>query len=524
MGLVQFLHQVSLLTAVLLLLAAMVAVLQCWIRPVRANRKLKKNGFSGPPPFFPLGNINEMTNKRKKMKGGSGSEQSLKISHDIHSAVFPFFSHWRQRYGKVFIYWLGTEPFLYIGEPEFLKQVASGVLSKTWGKPTVFKSDREPLFGKGLVMVEGEDWARQRHIITPAFSPNNLKAMMSIMVESTNQMLDKWSSHVRANRAEINVERGLTDNAAEIIAKTSFGMSNPDGQKVSEKLQAMQRMLFKSNRMVGVPFNKYIHPLQTLESKKLGKEIDDLFLSIITSRKAKGIRDRGRPVGNDLLSLLMAENERDGRVGKKLTERELVDECKTFFFGGLETTALALSWTLLVLALHPDWQSRLREEIKEVTGGQSLNFTMLSKLEKMGWVLNEVLRLYPSSPNIQRQAREEIRVGEQIIPKGTNIWIDLVGLHHDPDLWEQDVNEFKPERFEKGSHGWCKHRMGYLPFGLGGRMCIGRNLSIMEYKIALASILTRFSFSVSQNYCHSPAVMLTTRPTHGVQLILESLQ
>ncbi|XP_068646295.1 cytokinin hydroxylase [Aristolochia californica] len=523
MGLVPFLHQVSLLTAVLLLLAAMAVVFQCWIRPICANRKLKKNGYSGPPPVFPLGNMNEMMNKRKKMKGGGGSDLSLNISHDIHSTVFPFFAEWRQIYGKVFVYWLGTEPFLYIGEPEFLKQVASGVVSKTWGKPNVFKCDREPLFGKGLVMVEGDEWARHRHIIAPAFSPNNLKAMMSIMVDSTNQMLDKWSSLVAANRAEINVERGLTDNAAQIIAKTSFGMSNQHGQKVSEKLQAMQLVLFNSNRWVGVPFSKYIHPLNTLESKRLGKEIDDLLLSIITSRKAEAGQG-SRLSGNDLLSLLMAENERDGRVGKKLTESELVDECKTFFFGGHETTALALSWTLLVLALHPDWQNRLREEIKEVTGGQSLDYSKLSKLQKMGWVFNEILRLYPSSPNVQRQAREEIQVGDRIIPKGTNIWIDLVGLHHDPGLWGKDVNEFKPERFEKDLHGGCKHRMGYLPFGFGGRMCIGRNLSIMEYKIALASILTRFSLSVSPNYCHSPAIKLTTRPSHGVLLILEPLQ
>lgn len=77
----------------------------------------------------------------------------------------------------MFTYWLGTEPFLYIGEPEFLKEVASEVVSKTWGKPNVFKHDRWPLFGKGLIMTEGDEWHSHRHIIAPAFSSANLKVI-----------------------------------------------------------------------------------------------------------------------------------------------------------------------------------------------------------------------------------------------------------------------------------------------------------------------------------------------------------
>ena len=77
--------------------------------------------------------------------------------------------------GKVFIYWLGTEPFLYVADPEFLRRMSAGVLGKNWGKPSVFKQDREPMFGNGLNMTEGDEWVRHRHVINPAFSPPNLK-------------------------------------------------------------------------------------------------------------------------------------------------------------------------------------------------------------------------------------------------------------------------------------------------------------------------------------------------------------
>jgi len=64
---------------------------------------------------------------------------------------------------------------LYIADPDFLKEMTSGVMGKSWGKPRVFKHDREPMFGNGLVMAEGDEWVRHRHVITPAFSPANLK-------------------------------------------------------------------------------------------------------------------------------------------------------------------------------------------------------------------------------------------------------------------------------------------------------------------------------------------------------------
>nr|AYM55643.1 cytochrome p450 [Croton stellatopilosus] len=451
----------------------------------------------------------------------SSSSGSLNISNDIHSSVFPYFAQWQESHGKVFIYWLGTEPFLYIADPEFLKTMSNGVMGKSWGKPNVFKNDRKPMFGDGLVMVEGDDWVRHRHVITPALSPPNLKAMASLMVESTNNMLQKWGTLINSGYKEIDVEREMIATAGEIIAKTSFGIGYENGREVFEKLRAIQFALFKTNRYVGVPYSKLLCPKQTLEAKNLGKEIDDLLLSIIAERKKSN--NNGGYVEKDLLGLLLEENHEDGKLGKKLTTRELVDECKTFFFGGHETTALALSWTLLLLAKHPEWQNCLRDEIKQVQGDKQIDFSMLAGLKKMGWVWNEVLRLYSPSPNVQRQTREDMTVNNLTIPKGTNVWIDVVGMHHDPNLWGEDVFEFKPERFKDDLYGGCKHKMGFLPFGFGGRMCVGRNLSMMEYKIVLSLILTRFSLSVSPTYSHSPSIMLSLRPGLGLPLIIEPL-
>lgn len=141
----------------------------------------------------------------------------------------------------------------------------------------------------------------------------------------------------------------------------------------------------------------------------------------------------------------------------------------------------------------------------------------------MGWVLNEVIRLYPSSPNAHRQARSDIHIENVVIPNGTNIWIDIVSMHHDKALWGDNANEFRPERFDGNLYGGCAHKMGYMPFGFGGRMCIGKNLAIMEYKIVMSLILRKFSFSIAPSYHHSPMYFFSFRPSSGVPLIVQPL-
>ncbi|PSS33072.1 Cytokinin hydroxylase [Actinidia chinensis var. chinensis] len=494
------------------------------IMPNLAYHKLKRSGFRGPTPSFPLGNLSEMM--RDKIGNNSSLSPSPNITHDFHSTLFPYFAKWQKFYGKVFMYWLGTEPFVYIADPEFLKQMSKGIMGKSWGKPTVFKNDRKPMFGKGLVMAEGQDWLLHRHVITQAFSPSNLKDMASLMAESTTAMLDRWTSLISSSSLEIDAEREITTMAGEVIAKAIFGISCESGKRVIEKITAVQVALFKSNRFVGVPYSSLIMcPKQTLQAKMIGNQINALLRSIIKDRREKLINDHKNIPQKDLLGILLAGHLLEGKRGKKLTTRELVDECKTFFFAGQETSALLLMWTMMLLAIYPEWQDHLREEIKQVVGDGEVDPTMLAGLKKMGWVMNEVLRLYSPAPNLQRQAREMIKVSDGVvIPKGTNIWIDVISLHHDRDLWGNDVYEFRPERFKDDHlYGGCKHKMGFLPFGFGGRICVGRNFTLMEYKIALTLILKKFSLSLSPGYCHSPSTLLTLRPTHGLPLILHPL-
>ncbi|MCH99411.1 cytokinin hydroxylase-like, partial [Trifolium medium] len=192
-------------------------------------------------------------------------------------------------------------------------------------------------------------------------------------------MMDRWTTRINSGNLEIDIEREIVATAGEIIARTSFGINDDNARKICEKLRALQMALFKTTRYVGVPYIKFIDIKKTLEAMKLGKEIDKLLLYFIESRKESKIIRKGR---EDLLDLLLHENQVDGKYGKRLSTKELVDECKTFFFAGHETTALAISWTLMLLAMNEDWQNQLRDEIREVVGDKEVDINVLAGLKK----------------------------------------------------------------------------------------------------------------------------------------------
>lgn len=135
-------------------------------------------------------------------------------------------------------------------------------------------------------------------------------------------------------------------------------------------------------------------------------------------------------------------------------------------------------------------------------------------------ILKESLRLYTPASLFAKEAFTDMKLGDLFIPKGLSVWIPVLAIHHDKNIWGEDANEFNPERFSQGTAKACRNNpMGFIPFSFGPRKCVGQTFAIMEAKIVLAMIITTFTFHLSPSYRHAPISVLTLKPRHGVQVI-----
>ncbi|RHN40420.1 11-oxo-beta-amyrin 30-oxidase [Medicago truncatula] len=178
---------------------------------------------------------------------------------------------------------------------------------------------------------------------------------------------------------------------------------------------------------------------------------------------------------------------------------------------------------MVLLGRYPEWQARAREEVLQVFGNQNPNNEGLSQLKIVTMILYEVLRLFPPLIYFNRALRKDLKLGNLLLPEGTQISLPILLIHQDHDLWGDDAKEFKPERFAEGIAKATKGQVSYFPFGWGPRICLGQNFALLEAKIAVSLLLQNFSFELSPNYVHVPTTVLTLQPKNGASIILHKL-
>lgn len=139
-------------------------------------------------------------------------------------------------------------------------------------------------------------------------------------------------------------------------------------------------------------------------------------------------------------------------------------------------------------------------------------------------ILYETLRLYSPVTTINRRVESRVRLGKYELPANVFVTIPPFTLHRNPDIWGLDAHLFNPERFAKGlAKATYDNTMSFLGFGFGPRTCVGMNFAINEAKIALSMILQRYKFTLSSNYIHSPFIVLTVQPQHGLPIMLQPI-
>ncbi|KAC9216384.1 hypothetical protein E3N88_46192 [Mikania micrantha] len=380
------------------------------------------------------------------------------------------------------------------------------------------------LLARGLANVEGDQWVKHRKIINPAFHVEKLKHMLPAFHISCSEMIRKWEGITKGRSCEVDVYPYLQTMTSDIISRTAFGSSYEEGRKIFELQCELQKLIVQVLQSMYIPGSRFLPTKRNRRMMEIDQEVKSSIKKIINKRLTT--KENGESSKGDLLGILLDSNDKvklQGYTTFGLSIDEVIEECKLFYIGGQETTASLLVWTMILLGQHTNWQDRARDEVSKVFGDRKPDIDGLSHLKIINIILLEVLRLYPPVVALERIIHEETKIGDLILPSGSQLMLHLMMLHHDANIWGDDVNEFNPERFAEGVSKATKIQASYYPFGGGPRICVGQAFAILQAKLALVMILSRFSFKLSPSYSHAPHIILSLQPQFGAQLILSEL-
>ncbi|HEY3020004.1 MAG TPA: cytochrome P450 [Solirubrobacteraceae bacterium] len=429
---------------------------------------------------------------------------SLKRTKGFANDPLPILLAAYQRYGPVFTQRIfhGNSVFMLGPEANHFMTV-SHADHFTWRDGHM--GDLMPLLGDGLLTVDGEFHRRSRRIMLPAFHRDRIAATLTIMRDEIDGALAHWSDGAR-----LDLYAWTRRLALRVAMRALFGL-DPNGELARATDAATQ-----FERALGFWSRDYF--LQIMRGprtpfarmQRARARLDALVYDEIDRRRRTGQR------GEDVLSLLLDAQDEDGSV---LTDRQVRDEVMTLLFAGHDTTTSTVAFLFYELARHPSEEERLAAEVagREPDAGELMSGTALPRLEM---VLDETLRLWPPAWVGPRRSTRTFEFAGVQVPAGVPVNYCSWASHRLPDVWPEP-DAFRPERFTAEAKAKLP-KGAYVPFGGGSRTCIGMRFGQLEVKAIAASILRRFSLSLTPGYELRVRQMPTIGPKGGLPVVVRA--
>ena len=476
---VSFFNTFPTATLVLTVIVVSVAILYSFFTV--KYRFWKTRGIDGPEPSIPFGSF----------KPNGVPWQDIDIAEI-------------KKHGKVFGTYQGVNPVLVVADPDILKDILVRDFSSFADRNTSFHKIQK----QSVITTKGKRWREQRTIMSPTFTSGKMKAMHHLMKSAISNLLQHMDSKLVNGSADFNNKELYGDLTLGIIAICAFATDTNVHQTHGDNI-------FVKNAKNFFNFNYYKIMIGTLLPQFVKKWAEfnvppsdstnflvDMSRSILEQRKEMGKNNQ-----IDLLQLMLdAETKsEDGHVDR-LTDEEIIANIILILVAGYETTSSLLTYSTYSLAVHPEIQDRLRQEIEEAVSadGGEIKYDTIMNLKYLDAVINETLRHYTPVLRIERHSTTdyEFKSLGLKISKATKIQIPLYAIHHQeeffPDPFKFDPDRFMPENKDK------LIPYTFLPFNLGPRNCIGARFALLEAKTALASVLLKYNL----NRCPRTAVPL----------------
>ena len=313
------------------------------------------------------------------------------------------------------------------------------------------------LLGNGLIVSDGDFWARQRRMMQPAFHSRVIRQFAGLIERENLALLDRWAARA-ADGQPINLTRDTSELSLNIVLQALFSV---DLDKITDEVGEHPFTMIARDSQRDLRFAQQFRAL----TKLVRQMIED--------------RRREQRVEMDFLSMLMEARDKDS--GEAMPERALVDEIMSLIVAGHETTAATLNWTWYRLSQHADVEARLHAAVDAATAGP---------VPYAEQVLHETLRLYPPVWVFSRRAIADDTVGGFRVPAGADLFVCPWLLHRDTRFWD-DPEAYKPERFAPEIDA-TRHKFAFIPFSAGARHCIGEGFAMVEMNQHLFLAARRF--------------------------------
>jgi cytochrome P450 len=351
------------------------------------------------------------------------------------------------------------------------------------------------LLGDGLLTADGEAWRRQRRRIQPFFRHESIARYAESMAEEVETLAEKL-----AERESIELRGTMMELTLRVVCRALFGQHF--GGRTSEVARALRFLQ-----------NQVLRPLPLPSWVPTPANLLERYMRGVIDRQVYAIIDRGGEAGSLLRELRTATDEQG-----QMSREQLRDEIVTLFLAGHETTALALTWSIYLLSLHPEVERELAREVRAVCGTARVGAPDLERLDLCQRVLKESMRLYPPAYVIPRVAVEPTTLAGYPVAPGSEVWLWIYFMHHDP-RWFRLPERFDPDRFLPGGE-IAEHPRAFLPFGAGTRSCVGQNFAMLEAVIILSSLIRRFRFSPLNGRALRPLPRITLAPSRPIRVEL----
>jgi len=392
---------------------------------------------------------------------------------------------------------------LFIMQPEAIRTVLLDA-AEDFPQGDLFKRMMRPAWGNGLLTADDRNWRWQRRAASPAFRPTEIVGLAPLISRVAEAAVERWTETGRADRIDMASE--MARLTFDIILDTMLSRGEDfDRAAMRARMQAFFSDIGRMRLSYFLAPDAYHASRPETRSAQRQPLVDAIRLMIA--------RRRGAARRSDLVDLLL--HARDPETGLGLDDDLLADNLLGFILAGHETTAIALTWALYLVAAHPRTAARIRDEVAQVAGTDSIGAAHVDRLVFTRQVLSETLRLYPPAFLITRVSRKTTELAGVSVKAGSRINIPVYALHRRRGYWP-NPDTFEPDRFSPSAEP--PDRYVYLPFGGGPRICLGAVFAMMEAVTVLASLVRSADFTVTPGHRVWPVAKLALRPAGGLPM------